>query len=135
MAINLEVALWQLLGIVVVSIIASPILWLVGRAIVGREKAKFSDAFWIIFLGQVIGGLFNLAYFAVFEVSFAATIIALIIQLVIWVGLVKHFFDTGWGRALGISILSVIVAVVISVILVLILMGVGMLIGWQWWPT
>lgn len=131
MAINLDIAILQLLGIVVGSIIIAPILWLVGRAFVGPEKAKFSDAFWIVFLGQAVGGLSNFVFFAVFE-GLSAIIISAIIQLLIWLALVRHFFDTSGGKALVIAIVAVIVAVIIFAILAAVLIGIGMLVGWVW---
>lgn len=131
MAINLDVALLQIVGIVVGSIIVSPILWLVGRAFEGAEKAKFSDAFWIVFLGTVIAGLFNFVFFAVFE-GFSAIIIGAIIQFLIWIALVRRFFDTTGGRALAISIVAVIVSIIIFAILAAIFVGIGMLAGWVW---
>ena len=115
MAINLDVVVIQ---IIVGVIVISPVLWLSGRAVVGREKAKFTDAVWIVVLGTVIGGIFGWLFVGV---------IAFIIQLFIWVALVKHFFDTGWLKALGISILAVIIFAVIVVILAL----VGFAI-WSW---
>ena len=130
-AINLDVALLQLLGIVIGSVIVAPIVWLVGKSFEGPEKAKFSDAFWIVFLGSVIGGLVNLAFFTIF-VGFTANIIGFIIQLLIWVGLVKHFFDTTTGRALLIAIVAAIVAIIIFAILAAVLVGFGMLAGWVW---
>lgn len=108
MAINLDAALIQ---IVVSTIIVSPILWLSGRAVVGGEKAKLTDAIWIAILGTVIGGIFGWLFVG---------LIAFIIQLFIWLALVKHFFDTGWLTALGISILAVIIFAVIAAILILI---------------
>ena len=132
MAINLDVAILQLVGIVVGSLVVSPILWLIGRYFVGAEKAKFSDAFWIVFLGQVIGSLFNLAFSAIF-VGFSAMIIGFVIQLVIWLGLVKHFFDTeSWGKAFVIALVAVIVTIIIFALLALVLVGIGMLVGWVW---
>ena len=83
MAINLDAVVIQM---VVSTVIISPILWLSGRAIVGKEKARFLDAVWIVILGTVIGGIFGWLF---------TGIIAAIIQLIIWVALVKHFFDTG----------------------------------------
>ena len=115
MAINLDVVVIQM---VVSVIIISPVLWLSGMAVVGRDKAKFTDAIWIVILGTVIGGIFGWLFVG---------IIAFIIQLLIWVALVKHFFDTGWLTALGISILAVIIFAVIAVILAL----VGFAI-WSW---
>lgn len=105
MPINLDAVVIQLVaGIIIIS----PVLWLSGRAIVGKEKAKFVDAIWIVVLGTLIGGIFGF---------FFTGIIAAIIQLLIWIALVKHFFDTGWLTALGISILAVIIFVVIAVVL------------------
>ena len=46
-----------LIQIVVGIIVVAPILWLVGRALVGKEKAKFTDAIWIVVLGTIIGAV------------------------------------------------------------------------------
>ena len=112
MAVDLDVLLIQ---IVVNIIVLSPVLWMSGRALVGKEKAKFFDAVWIVILGTVIGALFGAFFFG---------IIAAIIQLVIWLALVKHFFDCGWLKAFVISVLAVIIFVVIIAILAVI--GIGL---------
>ena len=104
MAINLD---WMIISIVINSVIISPVLWLSGRALAGKEKAKFTDALWIVILGTVIATFFG-AYFT--------GIIAAIIQLILWLALIKHFFDCGWLKAFAISILAVIIFVVIVVI-------------------
>ena len=105
MAVNLDVLV---IGIIVNTIILSPIFWIAGRALVGKEKAKFTDAIWIVILGTVVGTLFG---------AFFTGILAAIIQLILWLALVKHFFDCGWLKALAISILAVIIFVVIVGIL------------------
>jgi len=117
MTMNLDVLV---INIIVNTIILSPVLWLSGRALVGKEKAKFTDAIWITILGTIIGTIFG---------AFFTGIIAAIIQLILWLGLVKHFFDCGWLKALAISILAVIIFAVI----VLILAAVGVLV-WIFWP-
>jgi hypothetical protein len=124
--INTDLLLLQILNIIIGTIIVAPILWFVGKALVGREKAKFTDALWIMFLGQVIGGVFSFAFDSVFE-GFIASIIAFIIQLLIWLGLIKHFFDTGWGKAFVIAIIAIIVAAIIFGILAMLLIGLGIL--------
>ena len=124
--INMDLMLLQILSIIIGTIIVAPILWLVGKALVGREKAKFTDALWIMFFGQVIGGLFSFAFGAVIE-GFVANIIAFIIQLLVWLGLIKHFFDTGWGKAFVIAIIAVIVSAIIFALLALLLVGLGLL--------
>ncbi len=99
-----------LISIIVGIIFVSPVLWLVGRALVGKEKAKFTDAIWIVVLGTVIGAIVG---------AFLSGIFAAIIMLIIWLALVKHFFDCGWLMAFAISVVAVIIFVVIIAILAL----------------
>jgi hypothetical protein len=112
--INLDVLLIQ---VVVNIIILSPVLWLAGRALVGGEKAKFVDAVWIVVLGTLISTVFN---------HFFSGVIASIILFIILLGLVKHFFDCGWWKALAIAILAVIFFVVIIELLALVGIGIGL---------
>jgi hypothetical protein len=106
------------INIIVRIIILSPVLWIAGRLLAGAQKAKFTDAIWIVVLGTVIG--------TVIEVLVGGTLglLASIIVLVIWLALVKHFFDTGWLRALAIAIVAIIIYVIIAAILALLLVGV-----------
>jgi hypothetical protein len=97
--------------IIVNIIILAPVLWLSGRLLVSKEKAKFTDAIWIVVLGTVIGAIFG---------YFFSGWVALIIELVLWLLIVKHFFDCGWLKALAISIITVIIFAVIVAILALI---------------
>jgi hypothetical protein len=113
--VNLDVLLIELL---IKIIVLAPAFWLAGGALVGKDKAKFLDAVWIIILGTLVGGIFSY-----FEIS---GIIALLIQLVIWLGLVKHFFDTDWIKAFVISVLAIIILIVIGFILGLIGIGIGL---------
>jgi hypothetical protein len=46
--------------------------------------------------------------------------IGTVILLIIWLALVKHFFDCGWLKALAISIVAVIFFVIIAIILAII---------------
>jgi len=116
MAINLDALI---INIIVNTIIISPVLWLSGRAIVGKEKAKFTDAILIVILGTVIGTFFG---------AFFSGIIATIILLILWLALVKHFFDCGWLKAFVISILAVIIFAVTVAILAII--GIAILTVW-----
>ena|SRR3989304_700462 len=109
MAVNLDVFLVNLLIHVVVNIILlSPVLWISGRLLAGKEKARFLDALWIAILGTVIADLLGIFVFG---------IIATLIVLVIWVALIKHFFDCGWLKALAIGIVAIIMLAVIAIIL------------------
>jgi len=40
-----------------------------------------------------------------------------LIRLVIWLALVKHYFDCGWLKALAISILTIILFTIIAMVL------------------
>jgi predicted lysophospholipase L1 biosynthesis ABC-type transport system permease subunit len=88
---------------------------LAGRALVGREKAKFTDAIWIVLIGTLFGAVFS---------AFFTGIIASVVQLVVWLALVKHFFDCGWLMAFVISIVAVVIFIVIAVLLGLLGFGI-----------
>ena len=104
--------------IIVGAIIVAPILWLVGRAMVGGDKAKFTDAIWIVVLGVVINAVLGM---------FIQGALGLIVTLIVWVALVKHFFDASWGKAILIGIVAIVVLVV--VLFILVALGVAALIG------
>jgi hypothetical protein len=106
-----------LVQIVVGIIIVAPVLWLVGRALVGKEKAKFMDAVWIVALGTIIG---------VVAGAFIGGLIAAVIMFIVWLALIKHFFDCGWLMAFAIAVIAVIVFVIIVAILAFI--GIGILV-------
>jgi hypothetical protein len=109
-----------LIQIVVAIIVIAPILWLVGRALAGKENAKFTDAIWIVVLGIVIGGIVG---------WLIGGLIASIIMFFVWLGLIKHFFDCGWLKAFAIALVAVIVFVVIAFLLALIGIGIGIGLG------
>lgn len=106
-----------LIQIIVGTVILAPVLWLAGRALVGKEKAKFLDAVWIVLLGIVIGAGVG---------AFIGGLVAAVIMFIVWLALIKHFFDCGWLMAFAIAVVAVIIFVVIAVILALI--GIGLLI-------
>ena len=105
-----------LIQIVVGTIVLAPVLWLAGRSLVGKEKARFIDAVWIILLGTVLGAVIG---------AFAGGLVAAILMFIVWLALIKHFFDCGWLMAFAIAIIAVIVFIVIVVILAFV--GIGLL--------
>jgi hypothetical protein len=111
--INLDSAIVNLIIQIIVNIIIlAPVLWIAGRLLAGKDKAKFTDALWIVVLGTVIGGVFQ---------YFFSGIIAAIIVLFIWLALVKHFFDTGWLKAFAIAVVAIIIWIIIAVIIAVII--------------
>ncbi len=104
-AFNLD---FLIIHLIVNIVVLAPVLWISGRLLVGKEKAKFTDAIWIVVLGTLVGAVFG---------YFFAGWVALIIELVLWLLIVKHFFDCGWLKALAISIIAVIIVAIIILIL------------------
>ncbi len=104
-----------LIQIVVGVIIIAPILWLAGRALAGKDKAKFTDAIWIVVLGTVIGAVVG---------AFVGGLIAALIMFIIWLALIKHFFDCGWLKALTIAIIAVIIFIIIVAVLAIVGFGI-----------
>ena len=105
-----------LIQIVVNIIILAPILWIAGRLLAGKDKAKLTDAIWIVILGVVIGALVGF---------FVSGLVAAVIMFIVWLALIKHFFDCGWLKAFLIAVVAVIVFMVIVAILAII--GIGIL--------
>ena len=101
-----------IISIVVGTIIVAPFLWLAGRSLVGKDKAKFFDAIWIVFLGTIIN--------AVIGAFSLPALLAAVIMFIVWLMLIKHFFDCGWVMAFAIALVAVILVIVVSVILAII---------------
>lgn len=115
----------NLLGIVIQIIVGiiiiAPALWIAGRALVGTQKAKFKDAIWIVVLGIIIGVVVG----AIVHVGFLSALI----MFIIWLALIKHFFDCGWLKAFAIAIVAVIIFLIIAAILAIIGIGIVALSG------
>lgn len=111
-----------LVNIILQTIILAPLLWFVGRKIADPDDVRFTNAMWIIVLGNVISYLI-----VMFAGGFVGTgILAAFVNLVIWLMLIKHFFDTNWLKAIIISVATVMAFVIVA--LVLSLIGVGVLV-------
>ncbi|MCW4048302.1 MAG: hypothetical protein NWE89_01065 [Candidatus Bathyarchaeota archaeon] len=99
--------------VVVGSIVTAPFLWIAGRWIVGGKKAQFSDAVWIGIAGTVLNAVIG---------SVLGGSVGSLAQLVAYLYLVKTYYETGWGNAIIVSILAVILMYVV-------LVGLGMVLG------
>jgi len=96
-------------------LILSVVIYIAGLMVVGGRKATFGDAFKISLLGTVLGGLIYAA------ISFFVPLLGLIVYILIWLALIKQYFETGWLNALAIGILAVIVWIVLIIIVGLLL--------------
>jgi hypothetical protein len=117
-----------LVTIVIMIIFVVPALWIAGRLLAGKQKAKFTDALWIVIIGTVVFYFINL--FLTDLLSGFAIIIAYIVMLIIWLALVKHFFDCGWLKALAISIIAIIIGIIFMIIIAFVLALIGIGAGW-----
>lgn len=86
------------------------VVYLAGLIVVGGRRARFSDAFLI----TILGTFFSSAILLFFPYWFS-----LLISLVIWLALIKTFYETGWLGAIATAIMVVIVELVIFVLVYL----------------
>jgi len=90
--------------VVLSAIILAPIIWLAGRGGVGSTNVRFVDALFITAIGTIVGVLMR---------ALVSGILTVIIQLIIWLSLVKYYF-TRLSHIIKISILSVIIFIAIT---------------------
>lgn len=112
----------QLVNFVIGLIILTIVFYIAGRAVVGKKRALFSDAFVISLLGTTVAIVVG---FFMPDMP----LISLILSLIVWLLLIKRYYETGWLGALAVAILAVIIYVVIGLILFLILEIPFLLIG------
>jgi hypothetical protein len=109
-----------LVNVIVGTIIVAPFLWLSGRSLVGKDKAKFLDAVWIVLLGTVINAVIG---------AFVSGLLAAIIMFIVWLALIKHFFDCGWVMAFAIALVAVVIVILVGIVLGLI--GFALVASWM----
>jgi hypothetical protein len=88
------------------------VLWLAGEIVVGR-RVTFGEALGIASVGTFLVGA---------SIAFLRTI-GIILGLLVFLLLVKHYFKTGWLGAIGTSIMAVVVGVVLIFILGAVALG------------
>jgi len=97
---------------IVYLLIMGFILWLAGEIVVGR-KVTFGEAIAVAGTGTFLVGA---------VVAFLG-LIGLLLGVLIFLLLVKHYFKTGWLGAIGVGITAIVVVVVITFILGAVLVG------------
>lgn len=107
--------------IVIAAVILAPVLWYVGKWFVGKEKAKLTDAVWIGVLGVVINAVLSFLLPGV-----VGAVLGTLIMIIVWLALIKHFFDCGWLKALVIAVIAGIIYWIITMILSAILVMLGL---------
>ena len=116
-----EPLVWQLLSFVLGLIILTIVFYIAGRAVVGKKRALFSDAFVISLLGTIVMSVC---------LNLFGLLVGAILSLLVWLLLVKHYYETGWLGAIAVGIMALIVSIVILVILGILLSISFVLLGW-----
>ena len=104
-----------IIQLVIAGIIGGIFVWLAGKAL-GAPRATYWHGILIVvsaiilsdIIGYFLGGL-----------GWIKTIIEIIVILL----LIKHFFGVGWIKAIVIAILAVIIAIIVTFVLALIGLG------------
>lgn len=108
-----------LVGLVIVWIIISIPVFIAAKIIVGR-KASFGEALVATIAGPLVFGIILTIGYAITQRLFAGLgFLALLLGFIAWIAVYKGIFHTGWVRAFGIAVLSVIIALIVFAILAL----------------
>ncbi len=90
-------------------LVLAVLLHFAGLIIVGGRKARFSDAFIIALIGNVLSTLF----FAFIPYYWIASFLSIIT----WLLLIKNLYETGWLGAIAVGILAILIYLAIVIIL------------------
>src|SRR5215472_10209971 len=96
-----------LIVFIIYLLIIGFVLWLAGEIVVGR-RVTFGEALGVASVGTFLVGA---------VIVFLPGIIGLLLGLLIFLLLVKHYFKTGWLGAIGVGIMTIVVGIVIIFVL------------------
>ena len=113
--------LFFVISFAVIFAVLSVVFYLAGALVVGRSRAGFKDAFAI----SVLGTLVLIVCLSVFSMG-----VAVVLSLVAWLLLVRHYYETGVLGSIAVGLTSVIVAAVILVVLDMLLWNSGLVFRW-----
>jgi hypothetical protein len=99
--------MFALTAFVVNLIVMTGVFYVAGIIVVGGKRALLSDAFVISLLGTILGSICTLFI----------PLIGAILSFIVWLLLIRHYYETGWLGALAVAILAVIIYVVVLLIL------------------
>jgi len=113
--------LFSVISFAIILTILSVVFYLAGIVVVGKDRVLFKDAFAI----SAFGTLVLIVCVSVFRLE-----VAMVMSLIAWLLLVRHYYETGVLGSIAVGLTSVIVAVVILVILSIFLGASTMLFSW-----
>ncbi len=100
--------LFFIISFAIIFAVMSVVFYLAGKVVVGRSRASFKDAFAI----SVLGTLVLIVCVSVFILE-----VAMVLSLIAWLLLVRHYYETGFLGSIAVGLTSVIVAAAILVVL------------------
>lgn len=98
-----------IIQLVIAGIIGGIFVWLAGKAL-GAPKATYWHGILIVVSAIIISDI--IGYF-LSGLGWIRTIIEIIVILL----LIKHFFAVGWVKAIVIAILAVVIAIIVTFVL------------------
>jgi len=103
----ISVLIGFLIVFIIYLLVIGFVLWLAGEIVVGR-RVTFGEALGIAGVGTFLVGA---------TIAFLPSLIGILLGLLVFLLLVKHYFKTGWLGALGVGIMAIVVGVVIFFLL------------------
>lgn len=101
-----------IIQLIIAGIIGGIFVWLAGKAL-GAPKATYWHGILIVVSAIILSDI--IGYF-LSGLGWIRTIIEIIVILL----LIKHFFAVGWLKAIVIAILAVIIAIIVTFVLALV---------------
>ena len=113
--------LFFIISFAIIFAVMSVVFYLAGKVVVGRSRANFKDAFAI----SVLGTLVLIVCVSVFILE-----VAMVLALIAWLLLVRHYYETGFLGSIAVGLTSVIVAAAILVVLDMLLGNSTLVFRW-----
>lgn len=120
--------LLEIIRFIVNLVVLTIVFYMAGVIVVGKKRALLSDAFIIALLGIVITTFFMaflpgqvIFTFDSHKLRFGPGL-GLLISFIVYLLLIRHYYETSWLGALAVAILAVIIFVVLAFILAVLLL-------------
>jgi hypothetical protein len=101
-----------IIQLIIAGIIGGIFVWLAGKAL-GAPRATYWHGILIVVLAIIVSDI--IGYFLS-----GLGWIRIIIEIIVILLLIKHFFAVGWVKAIVIAILAVVIAIIVTFVLALI---------------
>ena len=99
-----------LIDLVVLGVILGIFVWLAGKAL-GAPKATYYHGILIVVSAIILRDIIG---------YFISGWVARIVELVVVLVLIRHFFSVGWLKAVVIAILAVVIGIIITAVLAMV---------------